>query len=300
MDAAGLALGWQAPGADARPGAPVELALGYVDEHDIVLTGDLERVTGYAWGVRFDVHAEPGRLHRMRVGQSYRDQSPADIVSELAGRASVRTADLESSDALAVYHVDERRTAWRHALELARLIGAELTCEPDGALSMKAPGGGAGGALGAVAAVASDLLGGGGGYRYGGELIDVRVTAAVATPVPGVVPHGAASPSGSDKWHLLLNEPDGGAPSGPTLVPGAARTKGIADALQQGLEGAATRRTHVARVVVRGVPTVRVGDPITVGDWPHGGLPDFRVTAVEHRVDRRHGFASVVELEQAA
>ena len=159
---------------------------------------------------------------------------------------------------------------------------------------------GAGGALGAAASAAASLLGSSGGYRYGGELVDVRVVASATTPSPAVVPHGAASPSGSDKWHLLLKEPDGGSPAGPTRVSAAARTTGVADAFQAGLEGSAARREHLARVVVRGVPAVRIGDPISVGDWPHGGLPDFRVVAVEHRVDHRSGYASVVDLELAA
>ncbi|MDJ0768564.1 MAG: hypothetical protein QNJ12_07200 [Ilumatobacter sp.] len=302
VDAATLALSWYSPVAATEPGAPVEVSLGYEGENELVLTGDVQRATGAPWGVRLDVHAEPGRLQRVRVGQSFLDQTAADIISTLAGEADVRTGELASGDPLAAYHVDEHRTAWRHANDLARLVGGQLTTEPDGALSMLVAGGGGalGGLADAAASAAGSLLGGAGGYRYGAELLDVAIVRSMAEPTPQVVPHGAASPLGGDKWHLLLREPDGGAPGEPTLVPAAIRDQSGADTFRGGIEVLASRAAATGRLAVRGVASLRVGDSIEVGDWPHGEPPAFRVADVQHRMSRADGFASHVRLEQAA
>lgn len=302
VDGAKIALASQSPVVGVAPGVEVRVDLGYDGDNETVLTGESERITQRPWGAIVDVIALPGRLHRIFLGRSYLDQSPADIIDDLANEADVSVGDLAATDALSAYHIDERRNLWRHANDLARLAGAVLRTEPDGSLSMVAlaPAGGLGGLAGAVSSAASDLLGLGGSWRFGAELLDASVFPARPTPSVDVVPHGAASPLGSDKWHLLLREPDGGAPAGRTLVPAALRTEAAATTFAGGLEALGARLATGAKITTLGKPGVRPGDPISIADWPSGDPGELEVENVRHGIDRQRGFISEITLVAAA
>ena len=134
---------------------------------------------------------------------------------------------------LAAYHVDERRTVWDHLQDLARLAGCETSADDQGRLRFRplpgATGGGGLGGLGAgvpaeAANVASGLLGRGSTkrLRHGAELVAWRAQVGPEPgAVPDVVPNGNSSGQGLGSWHVVLKEPDGGAPSGLVLVPAA-------------------------------------------------------------------------------
>ncbi len=302
VDAAEIVLGRQSPVVGTTPGAPVEVALGYDEEAEVVLTGEVDRVQQRPWGIILEVLALPARLQRLRIGRSYLDLTPADIVADLAGEADVATDELVGTATLSAYHVDERRSAWRHVQDLARLAGAEVCTTADGSLTMRAVGnaGGLGGAVGAAASAATSVLGLGGDWRFGAELLDATVVPTRPDVAPAVVAYGAASPAGADKWHLLLKEPDGGAPSGPTLVPAALRDQDGASGFADGLAALGARRATTAEIVVVGRPEVRSGDDVSIADWPHGDPVALRVVSVEHDVGRDTGFTSRVRLEEAA
>ena len=302
VDAAEVVLGRQSPVAGSAPGTAVEIALGFDGATDTVLTGEVAQVAQRPWGLVLEVLALPARLQRLRLGRSYLDLAPADIIADLAAEAEVETGQLVGTATLAAYHVEERRNAWRHVQDLARLAGGEISSTPDGKLTMSAvgSGGGLGGALGAAASAAGSLIGLGGDWRFGAELLDATIASTRPDTAPAVVAYGAASPAGADKWHLLLKEPDGGAPSGPTLVPAAIRDQDGADGFADGLTAVGARRGTTATLVVVGRPELRSGDEVSIADWPLGDPPTLRIVSVEHDVGRETGFTSRVRLEQAA
>jgi|GEM_PF-3059193 len=302
VDGATVALAAQSPVVNLGPGAEVQLDLGYSDDNETVLTGDVVRVTQRPWGILVDLVALPGRMHRHFVGRSYLDQSPADIIADLASEAEVPTGDLASSDTLSVYHLDETRSMWQHANNLADLAGGFLRTDPNGAISMTtlAPAGGLGGLAGAAIAAGQDLLGLGGGWRFGAELLDASISPTLTSTAPAVAPYGAASPLGSDSWHLLVREPAGGPPGNRTLVPAAVRTEAAASALASAIEAASERHGTTAKVTTLGQPGVRPGDPVSIADWPLGDPDDLEVESIRHRLDRDRGFISEIELVAAA
>ena len=301
IDAVKIALASQSPVIDVRPGAEVRVDLGDDGDDETVLTGELESVTQFPWGAVLDVIALPVRLSRVFVGRSYLDQSPADIIADLANEADVATGELASTDALSAYHIDERRNTWHHVNDLAATAGAVLRTDPDGSLSMAAiaPATGLGGLAQAAAGAAQDLLGLGDSWRFGAELLAASVRSSQPATGAAVVPHGAASPLGSDKWHLLLREPDGGAPGERTLVPAAVRTEAAASALSDALTALAERTSTVATITTFGRPGLRPGDPVSVEDWPFGDPVPLEIDRVCHRFDRRKGFTSEVALVAA-
>jgi hypothetical protein len=211
-------------------------------------------------------------------------QSASDIVSDLVGAAQANVGEVSSSLTLSAYHADERRSVWSHLCTLARFAGCELSADGSGAVNFRPPKSGA-----------ADHT-----FRHGAELVawDVgpRDTAATDT---SVVPFGAASEQGSDKWHVLLREPDGGPPSDDTLVPGALRDRDGAQTYEQALKDARTRRGIGGEVLARGDASVRAGDVLALDDVPGADDP-LRITAATHRLGGDTGFFTLLRVEGVA
>ena len=302
-DRARLALGWLSPIADVTPGAEVEVLLGYEDEPEAVLTGDVDEVSHREWGVVVDVLARPSRLMKVRVGRSYVEVAASDVVTDLLGEADVDEGEIDAGPTLAAFHVSERAHAWAHIYRLSRIASSELSTAADGSLNFRlAPGAesGIGGLAGAVAGAASSLLGLGGGRRYGAEIHEMVV--ATAGPVPiarTVAPFGAASELGSSSWHVLVKDPAGASPSGSVLMPGALRDRDATAQLESSLTQAATRAETAAWVTVTGDHTIRAGDVIELSELPEGGDAAVRVTRLSHRFGRASGFVTRLEAEGA-
>lgn len=297
-DQARILLGRQSPFASAAPGDTFELALGYDGDTTAVLTGAVATIYQQPLGSLVEALAATSVLSSTRTGQAFLSQSVADIVRSLAGEGSVATDQIEATLRLDAYHVDERRSVWDHLQDLARLVGCETSCDEKGRLRFRPPAGsgGADGGLGGVASAAASLVGAGSGkgLRMGAELLawDLRTHAGDADPAMVVA-------SGASNWHVLLKEPDGGAPSGLVLVPSAVRTRDAAQAMEKGLAAVAGRAAAGGRLAVVGDATVRPGDQVSVADVPAGGGP-YRAVAVCHRVSGITGFQSQLTLEGAA
>src|SRR5262249_12394914 len=112
-----------------------------------------------------------------------------------------------------------------------------------------------------------------------------------------VVPYGAASEEGTDKWHLLLREPDHGAPSSPTLVAAALRDRDAASALGDALAKVARRLGRGGEVLATGTPEVRAGDLVKLQGIPDQDDGTWRATGVTHLLDPGAGFCTLVALE---
>jgi hypothetical protein len=207
------------------------------------------------------------------------------VVSDLVSAAQGSVGQVSSSLSLSAYHADERRSVWSHVVALARLAGCELSASGEGALNFRPPKSGA-----------PDHS-----FRHGAELVawDVGPRDTTATEI-SVVPFGAASEQGSDKWHVLLREPDGGAPSDETLVPGALRDRDGAQTYQQALKDARTRRGTGGEVLVTGDEGVRAGDVLKLSDVPGDPGDPLRITSVLHRLGGQTGFLTLMRIEGVA
>ncbi len=303
-DRARLALGWQSPVADVEPGAEVSVAIGY-DDPELVLTGLVDTVGHRPWGLVVDVLAAPVKLSTTWVGRSFIDLSAGDIVRDLASEAGVDEGEIGDGPTVAAHHVDERRSAWQHVQRLAATTGAEVSTAADGGLNFTpAPGadaGGLGGAAGAAASAVSAVLGGGPGNRYGAELHDFTFgPVAEVGPRSAVAAHGAGSELGSDKWHILVGEPAGGAPDGPTLVPALVRDREGADALAGAIAASVDRSATRGWLRITGNAALRARDVIEVSDLPHRDTVSLRARRLTHRFGRESGFVTTVEVEGAA
>jgi len=284
-DAAYAALGPRSPLHDVDAGADFVLELGYGAGAQAVLTGAVAAVRRHPWGTVIEALAATHALSRVRVAQSYLRQWAGDVVRDLLGRAGVQPGEVDAPTVLAAFHVDERQSAWRHLQRLARLVGCETSCSADGALHFRAARSGpADHALRRGAELAR--------WSVGPDRLDEGDVA--------VVPFGAASEEGAEKWHIVLREPDQGAPTTPTLVPGAARDQDTASALEAGLRSAARRRARAGEVWVTGDAAVRAGDLVSLDDVPGDDGSPWRVREVLHLLDGAIGFCTALSLEAAA
>jgi hypothetical protein len=270
--------------ASVAPGDTVEIALGFGDDQEDVLSGAVEAVDALAGGIVIEVLSATSELSRARVAQGYVDQTIADIVKDLIDKAGGRAGDVDASTQLAAYHVDERRNVWSHLVDLARLAGCDLGCAADGAVNFQPPRQGG-----------SDRT-----LRHGAELLRWRVGQRRALPDPlPVVPYGAASEAGKDGWHLLLRTPDGDPPSAASMIHAAVRDRDLAQSLSDARTRARDRAATGGEVLITGDAGLRPGAVVTLEDLPSGELGDLRVLAVSHLIDARHGFVTTLRTEAA-
>lgn len=270
---------------DVAAGASAVVELGYGNDLETVLTGTVTSVERRPWGLVVEGLAATFALSRARLGRSYVGQSAGDVVSDLVSAANGSAGEVSSTLALSAYHADERRSVWSHLCVLARLAGCELSADSDGSVNFRPPKSGS-----------PDHS-----FRHAAELIawDVGPRDTAQTDI-SVVPFGAASEQGSDKWHVLLREPDGGAPSDETLVPGALRDRDGAKTFEQALKDARTRRGTGGDVLVAGDAGVRAGDVCTLDDVPDAGSDPLRITSATHRLGGESGFFTLMRVEGVA
>ena len=277
-------LGFLSPFADVEPGADAAVKLGFGDDLETVLTGTVTTVERSSSGLVVEGLAASGALSASRVGRSYVGQTVGDVVSDLVSVAGGTPGEVSASQELAAYHVDERRCVWAHVRQLARLTGSELTSNSEGAVNFRP-----------VKTGSADYS-----LRYGADLVAWDVGPREPRgPAVSVVPFGAASEEGTDKWHLVLREPDGGSPSDPTLVPGALRDRDAAQALQDALAAAASRGAKAGALVLAGESSIRAGDLVELTDMPSGEDGVLRTLTVAHVLARGGGFRTALTVEGA-
>ena len=190
-----LILGPGSPVLDLAAPTDVTIELGYGGDTVAVFAGTVVRVTHRPWGT--DVHAvsATGALDAVRVGRAYVARSIGDIVIDLAGEAGVTTGEIDAGTTLAVFHVDEARTAWRHVRCLASLSGAELSSGPRGEMNLRPQRTG----------TADHTV------RGGADLLGWALGPRAPQPERATVgAFSAASEQGSDAWSLVHHDPGGG------------------------------------------------------------------------------------------
>jgi hypothetical protein len=282
-DRATLVLAPLSPWLDVAPGAPAEIGIvpgGDETDPELVLTGAVELVRHLSWGTIVDILATTAALDRVRIGRAYVNQAAGDIVRDLLGEAGVDAGDIDTGPTLGAYHVDERRTAWRHVRELAGLLVAELACSAAGEVHVRSPRSGR----------ADHTL------RAGAELLEWSAGTQQSALAPADVgPFGAASEQGADAWSLLHHEPGGGGPH--RLFP-AIRDREAASAIDAAAAAANSRAAGCGRVLTTGSPAIRAGDLVDL-DGVDRAAGTYRVVHARHHLDA-HGLRTHLDLEAAA
>jgi phage protein D len=277
-DAASIELWPHSAFAGTAPGAQIEVALGERDSEAAVLTGKVNGRERTPRGVRLDVLASTAALSRTTKSQSYRGQSVADIVRDLAGAVSLDQVD--ASLALDAYHVDNRVPVWMHLQSLAALVGADLGSAADGSLRF----------VPATSPTAPMTL------RYGAELLDWAIEQCTAEPAASVSAWGAASEAGASRWSWPRHDPVG-AGAAPTRLIGALSSRDAAQSVGDALSAAAARASLRGTLVVPGRPGVRPGDAVETSGLPGGDPGTLRVRAVRHDFDASFGFITRLQIE---
>jgi len=285
---------------DASVGATVSVALGDAGGEADVWTGEVTDVRLTPDGVALEGLASSIALSRTFTSQSFVGVSVADVVQQLASAAGV-TVDRASGDTtLSSYAVDDRRSAWAHLNDLARLVGADLTVTAAGALAFVAPSSSPGAAIASAAGQLTSALGvGGSGLRYGANVLDWRASTRSAADTAGVASYGSASESGSDKWHWIRHDPNAQG-SGPVRIASAVHSRDGAAAVASALAARAQRATRRTQVVVVGDATLRPGQTTRIANLPGDAGGDLRIVAVEHTLDGDAGLVTRLTLELAA
>lgn len=284
---------------DANVGAALTVALGTKDSEADVWTGEVCGVRLTSDGVALEGLASSIALSRTFASQSFVEVSVADIVNQLASTAGVDVDGVSGDTGLSSYAVNDRRSAWAHINDLARLIGADVTVTAAGKLKFVAPSASGAGALAQIPAAAGALLGGSGGLRYGANLLQWRATTRAAADTGAVAAYGSASGSGSEKWHWLQSDLSA-AGSGPTRVAYAVSTRDAATAAADAFAARAKRATRRAQVDVVGDAALRPGQTTQISGIPGDAGGDVRIVAVEHLLDSEAGLISRLTVETAA
>jgi hypothetical protein len=275
-----LVLGPLSPLLDTSPGATAELAIGFGDELETVLTGSVDRMGQLPWGASLEIASASAALDRTRVGRAYLQQTMGDIARDLLSEAGVDEGQIDGGPTIAVYNVDERRSAWHHLRSLSTLHGAELSSGGDGGVNLRPPHTGR---ADHTMREGAELLGWIAGERTPGA--EPRATGAFS----------AASEQGSDAWSLVRHE-DAGA-GDHDVVPGV-RDQDRASARDSALAAAHQRSGGFAKAGITGSAALRAGDLVEL-DGLDRAAGTYRALAVGHRVDDG-GFVSLLTLEAAA
>lgn len=260
-------------------GDALTVALGQDGENSDVFTGTVETIRhNIMAGTRITLVNGAGRLARMRLNQTFQDQTAGDIVSELANSAEI-TPNTTAGSNFPFYIVDAERTLLQHIAHLAVLTGHVALMLPDGSLSFAPP---ATGVEVQTFVYAEDIL------ALNVAEIEPRIAGAVAFG------EGAASTSSADAWAWLTKEPLRGEVGDEPLdyiQSGALRTTDTATTAANAQLQATI--TLAGELTVLGAPAVTVGTTIGIENAPNDQFNGtFFVRRVRHRLDKRTGFTT--------
>jgi len=269
------------------------VSLGYQDDSPVLtFTGKIAGVRRGIGGLtRLTATSGGAALARLRVNQSYEDQTAGDVVSDLAGQAEVAAGTVEDGIDLPFYVVDDRRSAWVHIAALARRSGYLAHMTPEGELFFGpyAPG---------------DPVQ---TFTYGEDVL--LLEAREGSPEVGAVTtwgEGSAGSQGKDAWSWLVKDPSavqgsagGGGPQRWVHDP-ALRSGDAAQTAAEGIADAAGRLQVTGTLLVPGAPAVTAGSTIEIAGAPQEALNGkFLVRWVRHRLAKREGFTTRIAFSKS-
>jgi phage protein D len=281
-----------ARGPASAPGDAGHIKAGYDDaSNDVVFTGRIETVRYGLDGItRIAAATGAALLARLRMNQGYEQVTAADIVKDLASKASVETDAVEDGATYAFYAIDDRRTAWDHIAALARRSGFRAFLSREGKLNFRPVEAG-----GAVQT-----------FSYGGDVLALELTSAVAAAAGvTVVGEGAAGSNGSDAWSWLLKDPSaaraeaGDDASARLRTDASLRSLDASQAAADAMAAAVTGATLAGWLLTAGAPAVAVGSTIEIAGAPQPALNGVCVVdRVVHRFGKGQGFTTRIAFRQ--
>ena len=264
------------------------LALGYEDsEAKVVMSGRVASLSSSLEGRnRVMISGPAAALARLRVVESFAQQSAGDLVKDLAGRAGVATGTVEDGVDLAFMALDDRAHCLDHIAKLSKMSGFLAFFDAEGALHFAPPSEGS--------PVRT--------FVYGEDILRLQahqhqtVTSGVA-----VVGDGAAGGQGKDAWCWLVKDPAGvrgEAGSEPRqFSEGALRAGEAATSAALGRLTSLGRADSGATVLVPGAEEVLPGTTVAIEGAPEESQNGtYLVWQVNHRYDKHRGFTSRLTL----
>jgi hypothetical protein len=240
-----------------------------------------------AGGTRLVATDASASLAALRVNQSYDQRSAGQVVTDLAGLASVTTGSIEDGVDLPVFVADDGRSAWEHVAALAARSGFLAWVAGDGTLAF--------GPIDPGSPVRT--------FTGGVDVLAVR--AGTQRPLVGtvtVVGEGAAGSNGDDAAAWLAKDTSALRTTSGSGGPARLRSDPAlrsADASRSASSGLGTLAGLVdgpARLVVPGAPEVRPGVAVEVDDAGDGLDGTFIVLRVRHSFDAVGGFVSTLDV----
>jgi hypothetical protein len=286
-----LSLNETSPGIEI--GDTGSISLGYADSSiDTVFTGQIEDVT-YTLQGTMCITASNGsaKVSKLRVNQSFEQQTAGEIVADLAKKAGVDTKTVEDGAAFPYFVVDDRKTAYRHIAELARKSGYLAFFGVEDVLNF-AP---------FVAGRAVQT------FTYGKDIISLQMSKRA--PIWGavsVIGEGAAGSLGEEAWSWIVKDPasvtsSAGEGDLERILPvPALRSSDAAKSAADGIAGAETLLQIIGKLLVPGAPVVAVGCAVEIKEAPNEELNGLcLVRDVRHYFSKQEGFSTIISFCKA-
>lgn len=268
------------------------VALGYQDDAPQVIFTGMVTEMRHGLGVQqVRMTNGGGALARLRLNQSFEQQSAGDMVRALADQAAVTLATVDAGGDYPFYVLSDRQSVYRHVAELAQQNNFAAWFTPDGTL-MFAP-------LAEGDPVAT--------FTYGDNLLALQMNeAAAVVDAVTVSGEGAAGSQGAKAWSWLVKDPTAvtstaGEGAGPRLVhaPGL-RTSALTQSTATGLVKRASMDKVGGRLLAMGASAVTVGSTIEIANAPPAlANGRFLVHHVRHTFARQQGFTTLIQFTKA-
>lgn len=268
------------------------LALGYSDENaQPVFTGAVTEIRHGVGVQQIRMTNGGGALARLRLTQSFEQQTAGDMVSALADLAAVTTETIEAGADYPFYVLSDGRSVYRHVAELARQNNFAAWFTPDGAL-LFAPF-----AEGEPVAT----------FTYGDNLLALQMNEAPAGfDAATVIGEGAAGSQGAKAWSWLVKDPaavtgTAGAGAVQRLInaPGL-RTSDLAQTTATGVLNRVSMDKVSGRLLAVGAPAITIGSTIEITNAPQAPANGrFLVQRLRHTFTRQQGFTTLIHFIKA-
>lgn len=285
-----------------KPGAKLQIALGWDDEAKPVFSGEVDRVRATPVGAAISAGDALARLANTFGAGAYAALPPGQIARDLLGQAGVDAGMIDDGPDLGSRVLFPGLSLLAHLRRLAELCGAAVFA--DGA--------------GAVHFIAEDTAGTTHTFHFSLDVLDLDLAHAPgARSGVDVWGEGAAGTQGEAKAHWLPDALAGVAGNADVAgdpvyaSPPKARRVFVRDgSLRVGSAAAEAARGRAAALSrplcgtldVRGAPMVAPGDLVKLaelpGDHPLAALLTagrLRVRRVRHRLDTARGFSTRVQ-----
>ncbi len=267
-------------------GDEAAIELGYVDDGLFqVMRGKVISVESGLTSTRVIGHSPASNLLRYFYDSSYQGKKAGEIVSELAGQAGVAVSSAQDGPVFPAYVVDGGQSAYRHMRDLADLSGFDFYLDGEGKLVFEKFAGGK----------TVHVL------EYGKHILELVVQhsepQARSVEAWGESPGGGKAP---EAWSWLTKDFQGSMGSAGSGTPkllfarSSLRTAEAARAASQAAYTAVQRRAVRGRLLVQGMPQIRLGDAVRLAGA--GAVLDktYQVRAVTHRMTKSGGFTTNV------